>query len=580
MEYKEQLTRFVANFVDELAESGLTDVVISPGSRSTPLAMTLAEHPEIKEWIILDERSASFFGLGLAKQTNRPVALLCSSGTATANYFPAIIEAHQSRVPLIVLTADRPHELRDVGAPQAIDQIKLYGNYVKWFQEMPLPEATPSMLMYARSNASRAIHTALEGNSGPVHLNFPFREPLIPDFSLDNVWGENRDDSYAPVHEGMKRLPDQIIETILFKIKSMDRGLIVCGPQIDSNLGQAIAKLASVWGLPVLVDPLSQIRSGDHEKDNIIEGYDAFLRNESYRKELKADFIIRFGAMPVSKAYLFYAQEHMDAQHFIVEKHSGYREPVGNRTDFIYSDPVTLCSQLLEAGLEIHFNTKWLEKWKKMNSITRQHLEGISDKTLTEGSAVRTLLQAIPDRSSLYVGNSMAIRDVDTFFLSSSKDIYVLANRGANGIDGMVSSALGAAASGTPVTLVLGDLSFYHDMNGLLAAKHYQLNVTILLINNNGGGIFSFLPQASEQKHFEALFGTPVNLEFEQAVRMYGGSYHSPSDETELENALQKSYHETGLSVVEVKTDREENVTWHRNLWNNISDDIHKSVIQ
>ncbi|MUK90043.1 2-succinyl-5-enolpyruvyl-6-hydroxy-3-cyclohexene-1-carboxylic-acid synthase [Ornithinibacillus sp. L9] len=580
MEYKEHLTRYMANFVDELAKTGLTDVVISPGSRSTPLAMTMAEHPTIKEWIILDERSAAFFGLGLAKQTKRAVALVCSSGTAAANYFPAIVEAYQSRVPLVVLTADRPHELRDVGAPQAIDQIKLYGDYVKWFQEMSMPEATPAMLAYVRKNAARAVQTAQGDNAGPVHLNFPFREPLIPDFTVENLWGETTEESYAPVIEGQRVIPENMICSIIGNLQLVKRGVIVCGPQVDEELGQAITKLAALWKLPILADPLSQVRAGNHPKNHIIEGYDAFLRNKHYRKKLKPDFIIRFGAMPVSKPYLFYVQENQDAKQYVVENHGGHREPVGNRTEFIYSDPVSFCTQLIEQGGDLKFSSNWLQTWKNMNHITKKHLTDVSGEALTEGSAVRKLISTLPNESSLYVGNSMAVRDVDTFFLTTSKNIYVLANRGANGIDGIISSALGAAATGTPVTLVLGDLSFFHDLNGLLASKHYQLNITILLINNNGGGIFSFLPQASERKHFEALFGTPVNLDFKQAVDLYGGYYHKASNEMELEKALRESYQESGLSVVEVITNREENVTWHRNLWADINNDISKSVVE
>ncbi|SHG48454.1 2-succinyl-5-enolpyruvyl-6-hydroxy-3-cyclohexene-1-carboxylic-acid synthase [Ornithinibacillus halophilus] len=580
MNYREDLTRYVSNFVDELAVSGLTDVVISPGSRSTPLAMTFSEHEKIKEWVILDERSAAFFGLGLAKQTNRPVAILCSSGTAAANYFPAIVEAFHSRVPLIVLTADRPHELRDVGAPQAIDQIKLYGDYVKWFHEMALPESTETMLNYVRSKAARAINVAMEGNSGPVHLNFPFREPLVPDFSLENLWGNQTSTNYFQI-DGYKKIPDSNVKQLVQLLQSKQKGLIVCGPQIDPDLGEAVTLLAKQWGIPVLSDPLSQVRSGEHNKDNIIEGYDAFLRHEDIRHYLQYDYLIRFGAMPVSKAYLFYVQENQQALHFVVEENSGYREPTNHQTEFIFADSIQLCSDLLEANVTVETDPNWLEDWCHMNHITKKILSNTQkEQSLTEGEAVRTLLNVLPHESSLYVGNSMAVRDVDTFFMGTERKINVLANRGANGIDGMISSGVGAAVSGKPVTLLLGDLSFYHDMNGLLAAKHYNIDLTILLINNNGGGIFSFLPQAKEEKHFESLFGTPVDIDFKHAVNMYGGSYHSASKEEELHNVLKESYQEKGLSVIEVKTDRSENVTWHRDLWTQIQEEIINTVMK
>src|SRR5699024_8761175 len=242
--------------------------------------------------------------LGIAKQINRAVALICTSGTAAANYYPAVVEATYSRVPLVVLTADRPHELRDVGAPQAIDQIDLYGDYPKWFHEMALPESSPQMLNYSRSCASKAISTAQMEPAGPVHLNFPLREPLVPDFTLKNLWMSHQETTHHPVYNEAKRVAEGMLSQILKKVQARKRGVIVCGPQIDSKLAKSLTQLAKTWGLPILADPLSQLRSGAHKKDNIIEGYDAFLRDQSIREILKPDFIIRFGAMPVSKAYL------------------------------------------------------------------------------------------------------------------------------------------------------------------------------------------------------------------------------------------------------------------------------------
>ncbi|MFD1040185.1 2-succinyl-5-enolpyruvyl-6-hydroxy-3-cyclohexene-1-carboxylic-acid synthase [Virgibacillus byunsanensis] len=574
MNHTEVLTRYTANFVDELSKNGVTDVVISPGSRSTALAMTVIEHPDMNEWVIIDERSAAFFALGMAKQTKRAVALVCTSGTAAANYFPAIVEAHYSRVPLIVLTADRPHELRDVGAPQAIEQIKLYGDYVKWFQEMALPEASPKMLNYVRSKASRAVFLSQEGNAGVVHLNLPFREPLIPDFSLPDLWGEDTGQSYSPTFQGTKKLHEQQLNSLMKKLQSKQKGVIVCGPQMDKLLTETIVQLASKWGLPILADPLSQIRSGEHDKDQIMEGYDAFFRNEEIRKALEPDFIIRFGAMPVSKAYLFYVKEHKHALQFIVEHHAGYREPAGNTTEFIYADPSLLCNDLINSSISLNIDPSWLQKWQTMNRVAKNHLLTKDEGLLTEGEAVRCLVEVIPENGSLYVGNSMAVRDLDTFFMTTPKDITVLANRGANGIDGMVSSGLGAATKGKHVTLLLGDLSFFHDLNGLLTAKQYSINITILLINNNGGGIFSFLPQVDNKKHFEALFGTPIDIEFQQAIEMYGGNYTSVSTETDLKDILYSSYSYKGLSVIEVKTDRTTNMEWHRKKWQAIEDEL------
>ncbi len=573
MDYTEVLTRYIANFVDELVQSGLTDVVISPGSRSTPLAMTMTQHPDINQWVIIDERSAAFFALGLAKKKNRAVAIVCTSGTAAANYYPAIVEAHYGRVPLVALTADRPHELRDVGAPQSIEQIGLYGYYAKWFHEMALPEADSKMLEYARSKASRAVNTATNGNAGPVHLNFPLREPLIPDFTIAGLWGRRNDQAYYPVFNGERRLHLDQLNHLIQKLQSHQKGLLVCGPQLDKEFAEAVVQLAASWQVPILADPLSQVRSGQHHKDQVIEGYDAILRNDSIRKQLKPDFIIRFGAMPVSKAYLFYAKEHSEIPQYIVESEASYREPAGNRTEFIYADPELLCNDL--AAADITVDEKWLEKWQSMNQVAKKYLlEHDDSNMLTEGDATRILMEVIPDESSLYVGNSMSIRDVDTFFMTTPKRLNILANRGANGIDGMVSSGLGAASTGDPVTLLLGDLSFFHDSNGLLAAKQYKLNLTILLINNNGGGIFSFLPQVNYKDHFEALFGTPMDVNFQHIVEMYGGNYVDVNNDSELRDALQSSYESQGLSVIEVKTDRAVNMEWHRSKWQAIENEL------
>jgi 2-succinyl-5-enolpyruvyl-6-hydroxy-3-cyclohexene-1-carboxylate synthase len=577
MEYTEALTKYVGNFIDELAQNGMTDVVISPGSRSTPLALTFAEHESIKEWVIIDERSAAFFALGMAKQTNRPVALVCTSGTAAANYLPAIVEAYYSRVPLVVLTGDRPHELRDVGAPQTIDQTRLYGQHVKWFHEMALPEGSESMLNYARSKAARAYYVAIEGNRGPVHLNFPFREPLSPDFTREDVWGEQRQASYHHSTEGKKRLAGDELETIVRKLEKSERGLIVCGPQTDFEVAEAIYELGNFFQVPILADPLSQLRSGHQDKANIIEGYNAILRSKAVRNKLTPDLIIRFGAMPVSKSYTFFIKENADIEQFVVENSEGFREPTGSRTSFLYADPATLCRDLIaRADMQKVRENSWLSQWQSMNEVTKKHLFSGHEEKMTEGGAVRILMDQLPDHSSLYVGNSMAIRDVDTFYQTNSKQIELLANRGVNGIDGMVSSALGAAASGKKVTLLLGDLSFFHDMNGLLTAKHYAIDITILLVNNNGGGIFSFLPQANDPKHFELLFGTPANIDFSQAVNMYEGKYSLAETEEELSHLLEESYQHKGLHVIEVMTDREENKEWHVQKWQAIEKDILK----
>ncbi|MFB1051428.1 2-succinyl-5-enolpyruvyl-6-hydroxy-3-cyclohexene-1-carboxylic-acid synthase [Paraliobacillus sp. JSM ZJ581] len=578
MNHTEQLSRYVAQFVDELAANGLAHVIISPGSRSTPLAMTFAQHSTIETWVNMDERSASFFALGLAKQTNCPVALVCTSGTAAANYYPAIIEAYYSRVPLLVLTADRPHELRDVGAPQSINQLRLFGEYVKWFQEILLPDATSLGLSYIRSIAARAFHVANATNQGVVHLNFPFREPLVPDFSLSGLWDKKNKIGQLTVEQGYKKLSVNQLQQLYNQLQQYKKGIIVCGPMENQQAQAEIIALAETWQVPIFADPLSQLRQGEEGKDIVIESYDAILKDSNIRKNIQPDFIIRFGAMPVSKSYMLWLKQHSEIAQYIVEEAEGVREPVGHGATVLYADPGSLCTSLLDFSA-LQFDKRWLAHWKQWNHHTIEMLKKRKTQILTEGHAVVELAKQIPNESTLYIGNSMAIRDVDTFWFSTNKSIRMLCNRGANGIDGVVSSALGAATSSKRVTLFIGDLSFFHDQNGLLMTRHYQLDITIVLINNNGGGIFSFLPQAKQQApHFEELFGTPLDIDLAHTVQLYQGYYTNPIDWSQYRQALEASYQRPGLSVIELKTMREENAAWHENKWREIASLIEDEI--
>jgi len=571
MEHVESLTKYVTHFVDQLVFSGVEHVVISPGSRSTPLAMTLAEHSEINHWVHLDERSAAFFALGIAKEQHKPVALVCTSGTAAANYYPAIVEAYYSRVPLLVLTADRPHELRDTGAPQAIDQTDMFGSYVRWYQDLAVPEE--GLHMYARRQAARAIEEAVGNHAGPVHLNLPFREPLVPDFNLQGLWREG----VQPIPRalsGNPALQEEVLEELFQRLKSYERGVIVVGPQADEKLAPFVTTLAARLGVPILADPLSQLRAGAHDKRNIIENYDALLKSERIQELIEPDYIIRFGAMPVSKAYLKWLKKITHADHFIVDTYKSYREPAGITTQFIWSDPAILCSKLSGFFQEGSYETDWLELWHKLNNTAKNQMLSEPEDQMNEGHAVVYLSEALPDNSNLFVGNSMPIRDVDSFFMSTPKSVKVLANRGANGIDGVLSAALGSSVSGRRTTLLLGDLSFYHDFNGMLIAKHKGLPLTIVVINNNGGGIFSYLPQVNHPDHFEELFGTPLDLDFSKIVEMYGGVHRKAENWDEYKNALAESYGYEGLFVVEVITNREDHVAFHKAKWQSIEESI------
>ncbi len=572
MNHIESLTSYIGNFIDELAANGVTNVVISPGSRSTPLALLAAAHNEIKEHVLVDERSAAYFALGIAKETQAPVALICTSGTAVANYFPAVVEAYHGRVPLLLLTADRPHELRDIGAPQTIDQLNIFGSFVKKFYEMSLPEGSKESLLYVRNRAKRAVSIAMNQALGPVHLNFPIREPLTPDLSLKSIWG-NRDKQIELATE--KVLTNESVKYLGKLISSKKRPLIVVGPQYDSELRSLIYSLSDKLEAPILADPLSQIRSKKHV--NLVEGYDAFLKDESLRQSLECDLIIRFGAMPISKSYLFYLREQKNLTHIVIDESIESREPTNRNSIYLHVKADAFLTQLNQVELE-GTNQSWLAKWQKINQVTKDALSQLPNE-LTEGAAVKTLIDNLPDSSILFAGNSMAVRDVDSFYLANDKELFIHASRGASGIDGVVSTALGiASATEKQVTLLIGDLSFYHDLNGLLAAMQMNLNLTVLLINNDGGGIFSFLPQSNEPTYFEKIFGTPLGIDFSLAIEMYGGRYKQIKTLDELGVSLKESYRKQGLSVIEVVTNRKENVIWHQAIWQQIQTKINERL--
>ena len=590
----ETLAAWVGAFVDELVRSGVRNVVLCPGSRSAPLALVLARRSDVRLWVQVDERSAAFFALGMAKARRTPVALVCTSGTAAANFLPAVVEAYLSRVPLLVLTADRPPELRDVGAPQAIDQIRLYGGYVKWFADVALPDATLEMLRYIRTVAGRAVGTALTAPAGPVHLNLPFREPLVPargDLSpqplrLQREGERLADTPYVTVADS----PREAAATTLARLRTIlqpgRRGLIVCGPGAEPGLAEAVTTLAARLGYPVLADPLSGVRCGPAHNALVLAGYDAFLRDPIWVAAMEPEVVLRFGAMPTAKPLLLYLQAHLSTHTIVVDSAPGWRDPTALATEMVYADPTLLCTALLgQADIgaassaptdntqyalrNTAWATAWIEAERRTQATIATHFTALDG--MAEGKVFAELATALPDGATLYIGNSMPIRDLDTFFPSGPRLIRIMGNRGANGIDGVVSSALGASTAGGPLVLVIGDLSFYHDMNGLLAAKLHGLDATIVLLNNDGGGIFHFLPQAGEHDVFEAVFGTPTGLDFAPAVAMYGGRMHRPTTWPAFRGALADSLATGGLNVIEVRTEREQNVVAHRAIWPAVS---------
>ena len=596
------LHRYVNAFFDELVRAGVRHICACPGSRSTPLAIIAAERQDLRLWMHLDERSSAFFGLGIAKLSGTPVAIISTSGTAAANFMPAVVEARYGRVPLIVLTADRPPELQEIGAPQTIDQQHLFGRHAKWFTTLMLPEATPEALRYVRATSARAVATAQAVPPGPVHVNMPFREPLIPiapDKLLDTPTPLEGSHCrpYMVVTNG-HRVPDaSAMQRLAADLIEVDQGLIICGPFDQLEFADEVAALAATLNYPILADPLSGIRSGIHDRTNIIDAYDALLRDTSFVDRFAPRAVLRFGAMPTSKPVLQYLQQYPDCRQIVIDGAAGWNEPTGLARDFIHADEAAFCVSLTDsvmsiesrgldanprirwapvpiAGSEVKPSVGWASMWRKANRTARRAIDmtSTSFEEPFEGQAIADLCEMLPAGAILVAGSSMPVRDLDTFVGSTERSIRFLSNRGANGIDGVVSTALGmAATSADPVVLAIGDISFYHDLNGLLAARQYPIDITILLVNNDGGGIFSFLPQAANPTHFERLFGTPHGLSFRPVVEMYGGRFHSPGDRTSLRDALRIAMATPGLDVVEIRTERTRNVELHRKVWPAVS---------
>jgi 2-succinyl-5-enolpyruvyl-6-hydroxy-3-cyclohexene-1-carboxylate synthase len=564
---------YAAAFVEEMRRSGVRHVCVSPGSRSTPLALAIANNPELTTWIHIDERCSAFFALGIARASNEPVAIVCTSGTAAANFFPAVVEARSAGVPLLVLTADRPPELRDVGAAQTIDQNRLYGAHAKWFVEVALPEPGPGMKRYVRTLASRAVAVATESPAGPVHLNFPFREPLVPSTAGAGQDVEARTDGapWVRVAHAERTLDSASVKLLADRIANASKPIIVCGPQRDRSLGKSVTRLAAKIGAPVLADPLSQVRWGAHARDAIIDRYDAVLRHDRTATALAPDLIVRIGGTPTSKALIQFIEKHAAAS-LVVIAESQWPDPSHLAEEMVRADSRAACDQLANAVKSSRSDETWIDRWKEADRIARsaleQHACTVSDAF--EGAALADVAAILPEGAALFVSSSMPVRDLDAFAAGDSRSIHVMANRGANGIDGVVSTALGAAAAkapDSPLVLVIGDLALYHDMNGLLAAKLYRIDATIVVINNDGGGIFSFLPQAQHPSHFEMLFGTPHGLEFEPVAELYGAHYEQVRDSASLRRAVATSIARGGLNIVEMRTERARNVELHREAW-------------
>jgi 2-succinyl-5-enolpyruvyl-6-hydroxy-3-cyclohexene-1-carboxylate synthase len=527
----------------------------SPGSRSAPIVLSLVREPRIRCWSHIDERCAGFFALGAAKASGRPVAVACTSGTAAANVAPAVIEAFQARVPLIVLTADRPPELRDVGAGQTIDQLKLYGDAVKWFVELGVHDASAQRLHWIRALACRAYWTALQGRPGPVHLNLPLREPLILDQPLPpDQTGRPDDRPWLTRTRAAQAAP-------LGRAELPDRGVVVAGRyERDRAFGPAAARFAEQAGYPLLADPLSGARHGPAA----IAHYDALLRNPRFAGQMRPELIIRIGDLPTSKPLREWLASLEHVEQIAFDPDAAWQDPSASTTEALSCDPV-LALQAWTPTTPAQLD--WLAAWRAPDAAAGAAMTRTLGDELSEPLVAGRLGEWLPADATLFVASSMPVRDVELFQAATEGSPRVLSNRGANGIDGTVSSAFGAAAVGDgPVVLLIGDVALAYDIGGLLAARRLGLRLTIVLLNNDGGGIFHFLPVAAEVDAFEDHVATPHGLDFGQAARLFGCDYRRPQNVDELVTALEHSVSAPRTMIIEVRTDREQNLALHRRV--------------
>ncbi len=544
-------TVYATTFVDELVRSGLKHVCLVPGSRHTPLVLAFARHGEtINIYSHLDERSASFFALGLALATDEPVALVCTSGTAGANFFPAIIEAHQSRVPLIVLTADRPHELRQSGANQTIDQVKMFGDFVLWFCDAPLPEENPPAvaLRNLRTLAARTYAKANGIRKGVVHINMPFRKPLEPTESNQLVESSNSQSSESNKIFRVRTMPfiHDDMTWIRQIVRENEKGVIVCGGGFSPAEGFGIYPHSNAIGYPVFAETYSHVR----HPNKALGAYDFYTDFAT-----KPDVIIRFGNVPLSKQLNEFIVS-SDAKYIFHFDSSGvWSDDSHLVTHEIPLPPSTIMSMF--ANYE-RSHSILSTQYSALENTTWQVIDHeIETGEYFDGAVVYDVVDLIPGGSTLFAGNSLPVRHLDQFGKPTNKRIFAYANRGASGIDGNISTALGAGAGrpDKPLVAIIGDITFYHDMNGLLAVHRCGVPITIVLLNNDGGGIFHRLPIREHDPMFTDYFITAHGLDYSHAAKLYGLDYVRADTRDAFRQAFTESVTNCNATIIEVRTD-------------------------
>jgi 2-succinyl-5-enolpyruvyl-6-hydroxy-3-cyclohexene-1-carboxylate synthase len=590
---------------DELARCGVHHAVIAPGSRSTPLAVAFSRDERFTIHSIIDERAAAFFALGLSKgapgpRLYQPPVLICTSGTAAANFFPAIIEASLSNIPLLVITADRPHELRDTAANQTIDQVRLYGNYVRWFVDVAPPHANPEdkTLRYLRTTIDRAVECALGANSGPVHLNVPFEKPLEPFYVEgdvpDRVWegiGAQGRGSEVHIHgsptpkftailSAVQMEPDLLhMESVPSAIHGARRGLFILGADAKLYFPEALVELSKKIGYPILAEAQSGLRfNSKFDSDVVFAGYETYLRGE-FARQLNSELIVQFGNLPVGSSLLNFLADQENAERIVISPTGKWLDD-SHRLDLLVQTDGDYAVQFISGGLEPEPCPHWLELFRAAEHITWQAIAEMPDH---EGAVSRDIVEGLRYPALLFVASSNPIRHLDQFVPPQTKHVGIRANRGASGIDGTIATAVGISAMRknyrSPLILVIGDLALYHDLNSLHLIRRLNIPLVIVCINNDGGGIFHRLPIANYDPPFRDLFVTPHGLTFEHAAKMFDIPYTLANMGEDFRAAFKAALDSGQPHLIEVPSDAAEFERQRKQLIDTVAQRIAESGI-
>lgn len=564
-------TLWAGVLVETLFRCGVRQAVISPGSRSAPLTLACAAHAGIEAIPVLDERSAGFFALGLAKRALTPVAVICTSGTAAANYFPAVVEAHESAVPLLVLTADRPPELRASASGQTIDQQKLYGGYVEFYHEFPVPEPREPLLRYLRQMVTHAVGRTRAFGGAPVHLNIPFRDPLAPTPDDGAAGKVAAAIDWARFFAHMTPPSSEPVAAVWPGFSPASRGVIVVGPNQPADVADfvdAVGTIARRLAWPVLADGLSPIRNHAASVPGVISTYDLILRNREVAGKLKPEIVLCIGGWPVSKILRAWL-ESSDAEVWLVTERRDNRDALHGRTRSLRASPRAVAAAL-SGGQPVESSAMpWSAHERKARAMLDQRLE--AETALFEPKAAWLLARHLPAGTPLVVANSMPIRDVEYVWPPGDRGIRPFCNRGANGIDGTLSTALGLAhGAAQPTVLLTGDLALLHDTNGMLLRPKFRGSLTIVVINNRGGGIFEHLPVAGFEPPFEEFFATPQEIDLAEWCRAYGVEHATVRDWNHFAQLVSK-LPATGIRVLEIRTDRKKDAAMRKQWFTEIA---------